>query len=212
MLEKQCKRCNEWKPTSDFHKWARSKDGLNDWCRPCRKAHDAATVIQRKAYYEQWYAKAESKALVAANSKEWKADNRDRKNELNRLSRRRSYIRNPERAKAHVRRHYLANREAAYARAKAYRARRKNAPINDFTAAQWQEVLQTFNFHCAYCLKPFSSELPSTQDHMQPLSKGGSHTIANIVPACLSCNSRKRTLTLAEWVAKQDGGLVYLAA
>lgn len=32
----------------------------------------------------------------------------------------------------------------------------------------------------------------STIDHVKPLSKGGLHILANLRPACLSCNSRKR--------------------
>jgi hypothetical protein len=30
-----------------------------------------------------------------------------------------------------------------------------------------------------------------TWDHVQPLSKGGAHTLSNLKPSCRSCNSRK---------------------
>ena len=76
---------------------------------------------------------------------------------------------------------------AAYAAAK--RARKANAPINDFTAAQWREMQAAYDHRCAYCGKRAKGRL--TQDHITPLSKGGNHTLSNIVPACRSCNSRK---------------------
>lgn len=71
------------------------------------------------------------------------------------------------------------------------RARKANAPINDFTAAQWRALQEAFSHRCAYCGKRAKGHL--TQDHVEPLSKGGSHTLSNIVPACRSCNSRKHT-------------------
>ncbi|HEY8807173.1 MAG TPA: HNH endonuclease, partial [Candidatus Limnocylindria bacterium] len=41
-------------------------------------------------------------------------------------------------------------------------------------------------------------------DHRAPLSRGGRNTIENILPACRSCNRRKRTKTEDEfrtWLA-----------
>lgn len=38
-----------------------------------------------------------------------------------------------------------------------------------------------------------------TLDHVLPLSRGGRHCIANIVPACKNCNQKKGSLTVAEW-------------
>ena len=68
------------------------------------------------------------------------------------------------------------------------RAWKATAPINDFSAEQWQELLRAFENACAYCeLK----NLKLTVDHITPLSKGGSHTLHNIVPVCKSCNSTK---------------------
>ena len=70
------------------------------------------------------------------------------------------------------------------------RASKRNAPINDFTADDWRALCKAAGYHCAYCGKKFPfKEL--TQDHITPLSKGGSHTLSNILPACHSCNSRK---------------------
>jgi len=41
---------------------------------------------------------------------------------------------------------------------------------------------------CHYC----TMERKLTLDHVIPLSKGGQHTKANVVPACGPCNSKKR--------------------
>ena len=69
------------------------------------------------------------------------------------------------------------------------RAQKQSAPMNDFTATQWEAMQVAFEYRCAYCHKRRKGKL--TQDHITPLSKGGSHTLSNIVPACKSCNSRK---------------------
>jgi len=69
------------------------------------------------------------------------------------------------------------------------RAAKANAPINDLTAAQWETIKAQFGYRCAYCGHKVKK---LTQDHIIPLSKGGSHTMSNIVPACKSCNSKKR--------------------
>lgn len=70
------------------------------------------------------------------------------------------------------------------------RARKYNAPLNDFTAAQWIEMKALYKQRCAYC-----GEKPEklTMDHITPLCKGGSHTASNILPACQACNFRKHT-------------------
>ncbi len=51
---------------------------------------------------------------------------------------------------------------------------------------------------CYYCgkrVKP--SEL--TMDHLIPLSRGGTSTRGNLVPACKACNNKKRYLFPTEW-------------
>lgn len=68
------------------------------------------------------------------------------------------------------------------------RARQVNAERNDLSVAQWQEVLEAFDYRCAYCHRKMAR---LSQDHITPFSRQGSHTLHNVVPACHSCNSKK---------------------
>lgn len=75
---------------------------------------------------------------------------------------------------------------AIYARRHALE--RQPGVIRTLTAEQWKAIKAAYNFQCAYC----GTRTKLTQDHVWPISKGGPHTAANIVPACLSCNAKKR--------------------
>ena len=70
------------------------------------------------------------------------------------------------------------------------RARKAGAEKNDLTASQWREIKEAHKHKCVYCGKKFKN---LTMDHITPLSKGGNHTVSNVVPACISCNSKKHT-------------------
>ena len=68
------------------------------------------------------------------------------------------------------------------------RASIKGAKVNDLTKEQWIEIKRHYKYRCVYC----NSKMKRlTMDHITPLSKGGSHTASNIVPACKICNSKK---------------------
>jgi len=82
------------------------------------------------------------------------------------------------------------NPEKVLAREQRRRAREANVPISDLTAQQWNEIKESYDHRCAYCLIRFYGNL--TQEHITPISLGGSHTVWNVVPACQSCNSKKR--------------------
>lgn len=59
----------------------------------------------------------------------------------------------------------------------------------------WKERLK--NGVCYYCEQKFSPE-ELTMDHKVPLAKGGSSTKGNVVVACKSCNTGKKSLTSVE--------------
>ena len=37
-------------------------------------------------------------------------------------------------------------------------------------------------------------------EHMNPLSRGGEHSVHNVIPACRGCNLRKKDRGLAEFL------------
>lgn len=64
------------------------------------------------------------------------------------------------------------------------------------TVGQWRDLCERFNNRCAYCgihevILQILYNQKLTIDHVTPVSKGGEHSIENIVPACVSCNSSK---------------------
>ncbi|MCL1997867.1 MAG: HNH endonuclease [Turicibacter sp.] len=52
--------------------------------------------------------------------------------------------------------------------------------------------------HCAYCGCDLTIK-DMQVDHKQPLRKGGSDTIENMLPACRPCNHRKSTLDIEQF-------------
>jgi len=50
---KQCSRCKQLLPESMFSKQKVSKDGLNYWCKECRKEYDKKYYQENKKYWKE---------------------------------------------------------------------------------------------------------------------------------------------------------------
>jgi 5-methylcytosine-specific restriction endonuclease McrA len=171
-------------PATDFHRRARSLDGVQANCKDCAKAatrrwwadQDAGSY---GAYHRAWRARHPGAASAA---------------------RRRHYWRNPAQERARV----LAWRRANLDWVQAYhrtwlKATGKNAEYTSrrralrvgairtlVTAADLIAKVTYWGNRCWIC-----GGRPGAIDHVKPLSKGGPHVLANLRPICTSCNSRK---------------------
>lgn len=109
--------------------------------------------------------------------------------------------------------YYRANKDKVSARVRAYRqahpellqranSRRRArllAAVGDWTRAQFLELCEACDWRCAYCHQRFERLTP---DHIQPLSRGGSNDISNIIPACGPCNYSKQDKTPLEYLTR----------
>jgi hypothetical protein len=70
---------------------------------------------------------------------------------------------------------------------------------HDLTDAQWAQLRSQWG-GCAYC----GSDAPALQkDCVLPISRGGRYTLANVVPACRSCNASKCNLEVTTWMRRK---------
>lgn len=67
---------------------------------------------------------------------------------------------------------------------------RKRKAEGSHTWGEWENLKKQYGFKCPMCLRK-EPEIKLTEDHVIPLSKGGSNYIENIQPLCGSCNCKK---------------------
>ena len=83
------------------------------------------------------------------------------------------------------------NKERVQFYRKRRRTRKKNA-LGEHSLKEWGQLKKYYGYMCL-CCKQMEPDIVLTEDHIIPLSKGGSDYIDNIQPLCHSCNSRKYT-------------------
>lgn len=150
--------------------------------------------------YRKAYRKANAQKLSEEN-RAYRLAHPEEKREYSRVykNRHREKVREAGRlyAATHAKENGLRSRKHRQEHPDLYKAKKKrrralelNAPVADLTHMQWLAIQETQDHRCAYCGKRCKGHL--TQDHITPLSKGGSHTLHNVIAACQSCNSRKQ--------------------
>lgn len=71
---------------------------------------------------------------------------------------------------------------------------------HDLTDAQWAALKEAWGA-CAYCS---TDDSRLQKDCMLPISRGGRYTLANVVPACRSCNASKCNSELTVWMRRKN--------
>lgn len=177
---KTCKTCLVSKPLASFTpSKSRNKDGVLPLCRACCAQRSAA-----------WRAAHPDKAKQV-NDKQWKrrkiaGTHYDReKAKIKRIAFGQNH---PGRMNIHNKKWRKANPEKARAIEHRHDARRKEASINDFTDTQWFFLKDIYRNTCAYCGNRTNR---LCREHIISTKHRGNNTLSNILPSCVSCNSKK---------------------
>ena len=93
----------------------------------------------------------------------------------------------------------MYNRE----KSKRRKAKLKGNIAEKIKTSQIRARFEKFNNACAYCGAKHA-DLKLHIEHVIPISRGGSHVLSNIVPACSACNFSKRDHDVELWYRSQD--------
>lgn len=74
-------------------------------------------------------------------------------------------------------------------------ASRRKRGVEPVPTEAKEMLTESFEGKCAYC-----GDQANSWDHLVPIAKGGVTEPGNIIPACRSCNSRKRTKDLVQFL------------
>jgi 5-methylcytosine-specific restriction endonuclease McrA len=172
MSNKFCGRCKTEKPLDDFAKNRARHDGLQSMCRICDKAKG------------QKWASENRKSAVARVTRY----NKSEKGRTKRLERARALAAagKTKRYKRDLAKHALVQ----------HKRRAKLAGNGVFEITQ-KDLLKLKVSPCFYCGKK-----ATTIDHVIPITKGGRHSVGNLVPACSWCNTSKNNHLLIVWKHK----------
>lgn len=193
-----CSTCAEPKPLSKYTRQPGYADGLTRQCKDCknaarnakRRADPEARKAQDAAYREANRERVrENSRAYAASPKGRAAQERKVAKTAENVARVEAWRRaNPER--------WAMNCRLVQQRR---RARLLNADVGDVTADAVRGLFADYAGLCAYCLGPADAI-----DHVEPLKRGGLHAMANLVPACSTCNERKSAIPLIVWLARRN--------
>jgi 5-methylcytosine-specific restriction endonuclease McrA len=184
--------------------------------------HREEILAKRKAEYnpdKNKIYRLENKEKIAAKNARWYEKNkdtiipkqveyqRDRKKDpeyadMNRQARRNYYQTHKDEIKQYRDNYRTQNKEKMRLQER-LRSRKRQALINQnsskVTLGEIKKLIKDSNNICFWCDK----EVPEGKihlDHIYPLSKGGTHTIDNIVIACATCNIKKNDKDPEIWV------------
>lgn len=183
---KPCYRCGRTLSVEMFHKSAEKSDGLQTMCKECKTGHIAERVAD--GYWKSRYW-ANDLAAVARARYATDPVYRSRRRELNRLAHSmhgaewyRRDIANSRRKKRHL---------------QMVRKARQRGAAGSCSRAAFDARWAYYGGRCWMC-----GEEATAMDHVIALARGGSNWPANLRPACVACNSRKRDRDWRQFISE----------
>lgn len=187
-----CKTCGIEKPLTEFPRRSGCIEGRSPVCKSCygagrstRRRADLPAAKLREAAYRDSTRKKQREHWRAYRTRSRLADP-----EACRAKLRAEYWSDPERARARNRAWHATNKEASRIISTRRTARRRahlaSALVITFTREQFDARMAYWGDRCYMCAGPWG-----VVEHVKPISAGGAHCLANLRPACTSCNSSK---------------------
>lgn len=171
---KTCNKCGQLKSLEEWAKKSSTKNGLDYCCKLCRNATGRASYHKNRDQISiRRKSNFEQKAKNAVITKKW-------------------YKANPEKAKKLWSDWAKNNPDKTAKKNGVRRSRLRNAMTYLITDKQIKALRAGPCFYCG-------SSIAIALDHVIPISRGGNHSIGNLVSACKPCNSSKRDKFITEW-------------
>lgn len=176
-----CSVCGELLPMERFCR--RGATRRMPRCKGCTSAYNrqyqAENAEEIKTQLRQY------REQNAEKIRAQRAEYREQNPEKIKMQVRRYHELNPEKIAAGNKRWSRRNPENIRAKARRHRARKASAP-GSHTVEQWAVLCNRYRGCCVRC-----GAQPVEEDHIVPLSRAGSDSIANIQPLCKPCNCGK---------------------
>lgn len=216
---KLCKKCNVVKSTILFHKDKTKKDGIDCYCKECKCEikriqynENKEKYIEKSRKYREnnpekikeinKNSKNKNKEKIKIYNKEYKQLNKEKLKEQKKewiLNNREKYLaykrikskeyRNKKTKQERIRKYTNEAKERNRISKKNYKHRRRMQEKGGVTYIELKKILSEAK-NCYWCNTKLKNLKPHI-DHYVPLSKGGTHTLDNIVISCPTCNLTK---------------------
>lgn len=228
METKVCSKCKKEKPnTNEYFAFRnKSKGILKSSCKTCdkeyrknnkeriresKKVYAERNKVRLKEYFKEYY--KNNRCKIMKSTKEYQENNKEKVREYKKEYRNRDKTKNM--MKEYLKEYKKNNKDKLNEYFKEYQKNNKDKMIfyssqrralragngGSYTQEQRTEMLEYFNYKCAYTGKCIENNLHV--DHITPVTKGGSNYIYNLVPATPSANMSKGNKDMEEWYREQ---------
>jgi 5-methylcytosine-specific restriction endonuclease McrA len=158
-------------------------------CDDCRFAQQERRRLQKLEYGRRQYAENPEKQREA--TRRWRE-----KNPGHSVEKAREWnVANRERYNANMKAWRANNKDKVAQANRNTKALRRKAERCVVTAKDWSRLIDRHRGCCAYC----GVKEKLTVEHVVPISRGGRHSIGNLLPVCMTCNVTKNSRLLIEW-------------
>ena len=184
---KHCNKCDRWliANTINFYKQKDKKYGLACVCKWCKGY---------KGKRNKNLSEEELRVKRNETCKRYYQKNKDRFKNY--------YKENREKILEDRKQHYIDHPEYYFNKEQKRRRKLEESKGNGFIEEQWYEMMQFFNWKCAYSGEDLYKR--RSIDHIIPISKNGQDNIWNFVPMVSNYNSCKHNSDPLEWYKQQE--------